>query len=97
MGLTHTETQRGRLWTTGGRRRCVGSKNRQTTPATTCTTSVRQILGTANAQMEPAPARTAPAHQLLGSANAETTPVGALAAAADKTQQLDAACEGKNG
>ena len=33
LGLTHTETQRGRLWTACGPRR-VGSKNSQTTPAT---------------------------------------------------------------
>ena len=32
LRLTHTGTQRRRLWTTGGRRRCVGSKNNQTTP-----------------------------------------------------------------
>ena len=31
LGLTHMETRRSRLWTTGGRR-CMGSKNRQTTP-----------------------------------------------------------------
>ena len=37
LGLTHTETQRGRLWTACGQRR-VGSKNSQTTPATTSTT-----------------------------------------------------------
>ena len=36
LGLTHTETQRGRLWTTCGRR-CVGSENSQTTPTTTST------------------------------------------------------------
>ena len=28
MGLTHTGKQQGWLWTTGGRRRCAGSKNR---------------------------------------------------------------------
>ena len=31
LGLAHTGTQRGRLWTTGGRRRGAGSKNRQMT------------------------------------------------------------------
>ena len=36
-GLTHTETQRGRLRTACGRR-CVDIKNSQTTPATTSTT-----------------------------------------------------------
>ena len=40
---------------------------------------------------------TAPAHQLLGSANVETTPARAPAAAADRKQQPDAICEGKNG
>ena len=40
---------------------------------------------------------TAPTHQLLGSANEETTPARALAAAADRKQQPDATCEGKNG
>ena len=38
----------------------------------------------------------APAHQLLGSANVETTPARAPAAAADRKQQPDAICEGKN-
>ena len=97
LGLTHTGTQRGRLWTTGGRRRGVGSKNRQTTPATTSTTSVRHLPGTANAQTASAAISTAPAHQPLGSANAETTPTGAPAAAAVRTQRRDATCEGKNG
>ena len=40
---------------------------------------------------------TAPTHQILGSANAETTPARALAAAADRKQQPNATCEGKNG
>ena len=84
---SHTETQRGRLWTTCGQR-CVDSKNSQTTPATTSTSSIRQLLGAADAQT---------AHQLLGSVNAETTPAGAPAPAADRTQRPDAACEGKNG
>ena len=96
LGLAHTGLQRGKLWTTGGRR-CVGSKNRHTTPAITSTTAVRQLLGTANAQTAPAATTTAPAHQPLGCANAETTPAGALAAVADKAQQPDATCEGKNG
>ena len=38
-----------------------------------------------------------PVHQLLGPANTEMTPQGARAAAADRTQRPDAACEGKNG
>ena len=92
LGLTHTETRRGGLWT-----RCVGSKNRQTTPATTSTTLLRQLLGSADAQTAPAASSTAPAHQLLGSANAETTPAGAPAAAVDRKQRPDATCEGKNG
>ena len=49
LGLTHTKTQRGRLWTACGQRR-VDSKNSQTTPATTSTTSIRQLLGAADAQ-----------------------------------------------
>ena len=97
LGLTHTGTQRDRLWTTGGWRRCVGSNNRQTNPATTSTTSVRQLLGTAHAQTASAATSTAPAHQPLGSTNAETTPAGAPAAAADTTQQSHATCEGENG
>ena len=84
LGLTHTETQRGRLRTACGQRR-MDSKNSQTTPATTSTSSIRQLLGAADAQT---------AHQLLGSANAETTPARAPAAAADRKQQPD---EGKNG
>ena len=96
LGLTYTETQRGRLWTTGGRRRCVGSKNHQTTPATTSTTLVRQLSGTANEKTASAATSTAPAHHPLGSANAntETTLSGAPA---DATQQPNVTCEGKNG
>ena len=83
LGLT--ETQRGRLWTACGQR-CVDSKNSQTTPATTSTTSVRQLLGATDAQTaHPATFSTAPTHQLLGSANTETTPARAPAAAADRT------------
>ena len=80
----------------GGRR--VDSKNSQTTPATTSTSSIRQLLGAADAQTaHHATFSTAPTHQLLGSANAETTPARAPAAAADRKQQPDATCEGKNG
>ena len=43
-----TETQRGRLWTACGQRR-VDSKNSQTTPATTSTSSIRHLLGAADA------------------------------------------------
>ena len=87
----------GRLWTACGQR-CVDSKNSQTTPATTSTSSIRQLLGAAEAQTaHHATFSTAPTHQRLGSANAETTPAGAPAAAADRTQRPDATCEGKNG
>ena len=55
------------LRTTGGRRRCVGSKPRQTTPATTSTPSIRQPLGAANARTAPATSSTAPVHQRRGS------------------------------
>ena len=93
LGLTHTETQRGRLRTASGQRR-VDSKNSQTTS----TSSIRQLLGAADAQTAyPATFSTAPAHQLLGSANAETTPARAPAAAADRTERPDATCGGKNG
>ena len=47
--LGRTETQRGRLWTACGQR-CVDSKNSQTTPATTSTSSIRQLLGAADTQ-----------------------------------------------
>ena len=88
-----TETQRGRLWTACGQRR-VDSKNSQTNPATTSTSSIRQLLGAADAQTaHHATSSTAPAHQLLGSANAETTPARAPAAAADRKQRPDATCE----
>ena len=97
LGLTHTETQRGRLWTACGQRR-VESKNSQTTLATTSTSSIRQVLGAADAQTaHHATFSTAPTHQLLGSANAEPTPARAPAAAADRKQQPNATCEGKNG
>ena len=66
LGLTHTEPQRGRLWTACGQRR-VDSKNSQTTPATTSTSSIRQLLGAAHAQTaHPATSSTAPAHQTTG-------------------------------
>ena len=96
-GQQHTETQRGRLRTACGQRR-MDSKNSQTTPAPTSTSSIRQLLGAADAQTaHHATSSTAPTHQLLGSANAETTPAGAPAAAADRKQRPDATCEGKNG
>ena len=82
--LGRTETQRGRLWTACGQR-CVDSKNSQTTPATTSTSSIRQLLGAADTQTaHHATFSTVPTRQLLGSANAETTPAGAPAAAADR-------------
>ena len=78
--------------------RCVDSKHSQTTPATTSTSSIRQLLGAADTQTaHPATFSTVPTRQLLGSANAETTPAGAPAAAADRKQRPDATCEGKNG
>ena len=65
--------------------RCVDSKNSQTTPATTSTSSIRQLLGAADTQTaHHATFSAAPTHQLLGSANAETTPARAPAAAADR-------------
>ena len=97
LGLTHTETQRGRLWTACGQRH-VDSKNSQTTPATTSTSSIRQLLSAADAQTaHHVTFSAAPTHQLLGSANAEMTPARAPAAAADRTQRPDATCGGKNG
>ena len=97
QGTWASRTQRGRLRTACGQRR-VGSKNSQTTPATTSTSSIRQLLGAADAQMaHPATFSTAPTHQRLSSANAETTPARAPAAAADRTQRPDATCEGTNG
>ena len=45
----------------------MGSKNTQTTPATTSTFSIRQLLGVADAQTaHPATSSTAPTHQLTG-------------------------------
>ena len=62
-------------WEGGGGQRCVDSKHSQTTPATTSTSSIRQLLGAVDTQTaHHATSSTAPAHQLLGSANAETTP-----------------------
>ena len=92
----HSEAGYG-LWTACGQRR-VDSQNSQTTPATTSTSSIRQLLGAADAQTaHHATSSTAPTHQLLGSANTETTPARAPAAAADRKQRPDATCEGKNG
>ena len=82
--LGRTETQRGRRWTACGQR-CVNSKHSQTTPATTSTSSIRQLLGAADTQTaHHATFSTVPTRQLLGSANAETTPARAPAAAADR-------------
>ena len=50
LGLTHTETQRGRLWTACAQR-CVDRKTSQTTSATTSTTSIRQLLGATEAEI----------------------------------------------
>ena len=62
LGLTHTEPQQGRLQTACGQRR-VDSNNSQTTPATTSTSSIRQLLGAADTQTaHPATFSTAPAH-----------------------------------
>ena len=97
LGLTHMETQRGRLRTACGQRR-VDSKNSQTTMAKTNTTSICQLLGATDAQTaHHATSSTAPTHQLLGSTNTETTPARAPAAAADRKQRPDATCERKNG
>ena len=97
LGLMHRETQPGELRTACGQRR-VDSKNSQTTLATTSTSSIRQLLGAADAQTaHHATFNTATTHQLLGSANAETTRARAPAATADRKQQPDATCEGKNG
>ena len=82
--LGRTETQRGRRWTACGQR-CVDSKNSQTTPTTTSTSSIRQLLGAADTQTaHHAASSTVPTRQLLGSANAETTPARAPATAADR-------------
>ena len=95
--LGRTETQRGRLRTACGQRR-VDSQNSQTTPATTITSSIRQLLGAADTQTaHHATSSTVPTRQLPGSANAETTPAGTPATAADRTQRPDATCEGTNG
>ena len=68
-GGGHTETQRGRLQMACGQR-CMDSKNSQTTPATTSTSSIRQLLSAADARTaHHATFSTAPTHQLLGSAN----------------------------
>ena len=80
------------LWTE------ASGQQKQTTPATTSATSIRQLFGAADAQTaHHATSSTASAHQPLGSANAETTPARAPAAAADRKQRPDATCEGKNG
>ena len=56
LGLTHTETQRGRLWTACGQRR-VDGKNSRTTPATTSTSSIRQLLRKLHTMPHPAQPR----------------------------------------
>ena len=97
QGTWASRTRKDRLWTACGQRR-VDSKHSQMTPATTSTTSVRQLLGATDAQTaHHATSSTALAHQPLGSANAETTPARAPAAAADRKKQPDATCERKNG
>ena len=80
-----------------GQRR-VDSKNSQTTLATTSKSSIRQLLGAGDAQTaHHTTVSTAPTHQLPGSANTETTQARAPAATADRKQQPDATCKGKNG
>ena len=75
-----------------------GQQKQSTTPATTSTSSIRQLLGAADVQTaHHATFSTAPTHQLLRSANPETTPARAPAAAAGRKLQPDATCEGKNG
>ena len=72
--------------------------NSQTTPATTSTSSIRQLLGAADAQTaHPATFSTAPTHQLLGSANAETTPARAPAAAATESSNPTQHAKGRTG
>ena len=54
------------LWTACGQR-CVDSKNSQTTPATTSTSSIRQLLGAADTQAaHPAPTNTTPRTSITG-------------------------------
>ena len=56
----------GRLWTACGQRR-VDSRNSQTTPPTTSTSSIRKLLGAADVQTaHPAASSTAPTHQTTG-------------------------------
>ena len=94
----HAHRNTARLATDGLWTEARGQQNSQTTPATTSTSSIRQLLGAADAQTaHHATSSTAPAHQLVGPANAETTPARAPAAAADSKQRPDATCEGKNG
>ena len=81
------------LWT-----EVCGQQKQSNDPATTSTSSIRQLLGAADTQTaHHATFSTAPTHQPLGSANAETTPARAPAAATDRKQRPDATCEGKNG
>ena len=95
LGLTHTETQRGRLRTAYGQRR-MDSKYSQTTPATTSTTPIRQLLGAADAQT---------ACHIQHSPNTPTTGLRergndtskSTGRSGDRKQQPDATCEGQNG
>ena len=97
LGLTHTETQQGRLRTACGQRR-MDNKNSQTTPATTSTSSIRHLLGATDAQMaHHATFSTAPTHQLLGSANAETTPARAPAVAPTESSNPTQHAKGRTG
>ena len=90
LGLTHTETQRGRLWTACGQRRVDKQPQQQSAHPQYANYWAPQTTHHATFS-------TAPTHQLLGSTNAETTPARVPAAAADRKQQPDATCEGKNG
>ena len=68
------------LWT-----EVCGQQKQSNDPATTSTSSMRQLLGAADTQTaHHATFSTVPTRQLLGSANAETTPARAPAAAADR-------------
>ena len=97
LGLTHTETQRGRLRTACGQRR-VDIKNSQTTPATTSTTPNTPIIGRrGHANGTSRHIQHSPGTPTTGLRNAETTPARAPAAAADRMQRPDATCGGKTG
>ena len=88
LGLTHTGMQQGRLWTKAG---AWAAKTVKGPPQQPAQPQYANYWALTHKRHPPQPAQ--PRH----TNHAETALAGAPPAAANKTQQLNTACEGKNG